>query len=360
MILFRRIIHVLFIFLLPSLICLSCKEKMPEAKSENLKEEIVAPKGMVWIPGGGFTRGAQIPGEYEREYPPHQVQVAGFFMDSIEVTNAQFQTFVHASKYITIAEKVIDWEEMRQQLPPGIPKPADSLLAAGSLVFSPPESPVSLDNHTQWWMWKTGINWKNANGDESSFEKIPNHPVVHIAYADAQAYCQWRGGSLPTEAEWEYAAKGGLNHARFSWGEEDPLVNPNLANIWQGNFPIENTALDGFAGTAPVASFAPNGYGLYDMAGNVWEWCSDLFDENHYRELAGYKLCHNPSGPKRSFDSREPHAGNKRVIKGGSYLCHVSYCENYRPTAREATSEDSGMPHLGFRCVIRPEVVPGE
>ncbi len=348
-------IHFLSIFIL-TIIIPACNEPIPEEKTENRSKKLADTSGMVWIPGGEFIRGAQVPGEYRREYPPHRVQVAGFFMDSTEVTNAQFAAFAKATEYTTIAEREIDWEEMRKQLPPGIPKPADSLLAPGSLVFDPPATPVSLDNHHQWWKWKTGVNWQHPTGEESNIQDLMNHPVVHIAYEDAQAYCNWRGGTLPTEAEWEYAAKGGLKDARFSWGDEDPIENPNLANIWQGTFPNENKALDGYAGTAPVASFPPNGYGLYDMAGNVWEWCSDLFAENHYHELAGLKICYNPAGPKKSFDSREPYAGNKRVIKGGSYLCHVSYCENYRPTAREATSEDSGMPHLGIRCVIKMDV----
>jgi len=317
-------------------------------------ENDLAP-GMVFIPGGTFQRGAPHSGEYDREYPAHSVSVNGFYIDSCEVTNAQFATFVEATGYTTVAEKAIDWESLRKQLPPRTPKPPDSLLAPGSLVFAPPTEGVDLSTHMQWWAWKQGASWKNPDGGDVSISTRMDHPVVQVAYADAEAYCAWRGGRLPTEAEWEYAARGGLEGKRFVWGDEDPLVHVHLANIWQGQFPENDEGKDGYAGTAPVGSFPPNGFGLYDMAGNVWEWCSDLFHPYHYQALDCKKVCHNPQGPAQSHDPREPFAGPKRVIKGGSYLCHVSYCENYRPSAREGSAEDTGLPHLGFRCVIDRE-----
>ncbi len=306
---------------------------------------------MVAIPGGTFVMGATQEGGYQREYPPHQVEVKSIFMDTVEVSNAAFQKFIDYTGYITVAERQVDWEELRKQVPPGTPKPDDSLLEPGSIIFAPNPDMVNLNNHFDWWAWKNGANWKNINGDSLEVPFELSNPVVQVAYMDAVAYCQWKGKRLPTEAEWEHAAKGGLSGARFSWGEEDPLKNPQLTNIFQGVFPRKNSAEDGFAFMAPVGSFLPNGYGLYDMAGNVWEWTSDLFDENYYASLAGIGLCKDPTGSAKSFDPRDPYA-LKRVIKGGSYLCHVSYCENYRPSAREGSSEDSGMPHLGLRCVV--------
>jgi formylglycine-generating enzyme required for sulfatase activity len=304
---------------------------------------------MVWIPGGTYTRGASVPGEPAREYPPHKVEVDGFYMDTTEVTNAAFAQFVAATGYITIAERPIDWDSLAAQLPPGTPRPPDSLLAPGALRFSPPEVVLSLRNHLQWWKWQPGASWRTPQGPGSTIDGMDNHPVVQVALADAQAYCRWRGARLPTEAEWEYAARGNLEGRRFVWGDEDPIHNHALANVFYGEFPHQNRPDDGYTGSAPVGSYPPNAFGLYDMAGNVWEWCNDFFDEDYYHTL-GTKLCRNPEGPSKSFDSRDPWA-QRRVIKGGSYLCHVSYCESYRPSARESAAEDTGMPHLGFRCV---------
>lgn len=313
-------------------------------------------QGLKLIPGGTFSMGAQVDGEYAREYPAHSVLVDPFYIDTTEVTNAQFLNFVNETGYLTTAEKDVDWEELQLQLPPGTAKPADELLVAGSLIFNPPDGEVDLRNHFQWWAWKTGANWKNITGKEIADTLRLNHPVVQVSFYDAEAYCKWKGGRLPTEAEWERAARGGLEGKRFVWGDEDPIENPSLANIWQGKFPNENTVADGYQTTAPVGSFPKNNYGLYDMSGNVWEWCSDLFNEAYYESLEGIKLCRNPRGPDKSFDSRDPYA-IKRVIKGGSYLCHESYCENYRPSAREGSSEDTGMPHVGFRCVMDADKV---
>ena len=308
-------------------------------------------QGMRLIPGGNFSMGAHKPGEYQREYPVRDVYIDAFYMDTVEVTNAQFLKFTEETGYVTTAEKDVDWNELKKQVPPGTPKPPDEMMKPGSLIFNPPEGEVDLNNHFQWWAWKVGANWKNINGEENPDSLKMRHPVVQVSFYDAEAYCKWKGGRLPTEAEWERAARGGLEGKRFVWGDEDPVHNPSLANIWQGKFPTENTGADGYLNTAPVGSFSKNGFGLYDMSGNVWEWCSDLFNEEYYQSLEGIKLCRNPRGPERSFDSRDPYA-LKRVIKGGSYLCHNSYCENYRPSAREASSEDTGMPHVGFRCVL--------
>jgi len=325
-------------------------ESRPKVRSS------VPPETAVWIEGGRYTRGAARPGEADREYPAHQVELDGFYMDTTEVSNAQYSKFAQATGYKTLAERPVDWDELKKQLPPGTPKPADSLLAPGSLVFDPPEEIQSLKNHMQWWTWKTGADRFHPEGPESRITYKTDHPVVHVAYEDAAAYCRWKGGRLPTEAEWEYAARGGLEGKRFVWGETDPVKEPGLANIWQGDFPSRNDTLDGYSGTAPVGSYPANGYGLYDMAGNVWEWCSDYYHTEYYGTLVNARGCFNPEGPARSYDPREPYARNKRVIKGGSYLCHESYCENYRPSAREAGAEDTGMPHLGFRCVYDVEM----
>ncbi len=305
---------------------------------------------MVWIPNGQFQMGANQDGEYRREYPAHLVEVQGFWMDKTEVTNKEFKRFVDATNYVTVAERPISWEEIKKQVPPGTPKPADSVLMPGAMVFIPTETVNNLHDFSQWWKWTIGASWKTPEGPGSSIDDLMDHPVIHVSHEDALAYCKWAGKRLPTEAEWEFAARGGLEAKRFTWGDEDPLQNPKLANIWQGEFPSKDTGADGFTGTAPVGSYAPNGYGLLDMTGNVWEWVSDLFNENYYTELASMTVCKNPEGPERSFDSRDPYAV-KYVNKGGSFLCHVSYCENYRPSAREGTTPDSGMSHLGFRTV---------
>lgn len=330
--------------------------RAPEPKTVTRDGHKVPPAGAVYIPGGTYTRGASVPGEYEREYPAHQVQLDGFHMDTTEVTNRDFAAFISATGYLTVAERPVDWDELKSGLPPGTPKPHDSLLAPGSLVFTPsPEAAENLSDHSRWWSWQTGASWQHPEGPESDISGKEDHPVVHVAFQDAEAYCRAKGGRLPTEAEWEYAARGGLEGKRFPWGDADPVKDRAVrANIWQGRFPDQNTEEDGYAATAPVGSFEPNGYGLYDMAGNVWEWCSDYYRPDAYRGLGSTKTCINPKGPSSGFDPREPYAGAKRVIKGGSFLCHHSYCENYRPSAREGSAEDSGMPHLGFRCVYTP------
>lgn len=313
---------------------------------------------MVWISGGVFSMGSIDPLARPDERPIHRVRVNGFWMDKTEVTNDQFAEFVKATGYKTVAERAVDWEELKKQVPEGTPKPDDSMLQPGSLVFTPPTKLVSTENAAAWWTWTTGANWRHPSGPNSTIEGLGNHPVVHIAYEDAVAYATWAGKRLPTEAEWEFAARGGLDGKVNAWG--DAPVDATRCNIWQGRFPDTNTKEDGFDRTSPVKTFAPNGYGLYDMAGNVWEWCSDLYRPDTYARrllLAGGpdSLIDNPKGPERSLDPRSPHSPESRVHRGGSFLCNDSYCASYRPAARMAAPPDTGLQHLGFRCVMSPE-----
>lgn len=308
------------------------------------------PEGMVWIPGGEFVMGSGDQSGPANERPAHRVKLDGFWMDEHEVTNAEFRKFVEETGYKTTAEIAPDWEEMKKQLPPGTPKPDDSLLVAGSMVFTPPVEAVPLNNVANWWQWVPGADWQHPTGPKSSIDGLDDHPVVHVSWDDANAYAKWAGKRLPTEAEWEYASRGGLKNQRFTWGEDDPLKNPRLTNIWQGHFPDKNTKEDGFDRTAPVKTYPANGYGLYDMAGNVWEWCSDWYRADAYLAARSDSATVNPSGPDDSWDPNEPYTP-KRVTRGGSFLCHVTYCESYRPSARRGTSPDSGMSHMGFRCV---------
>jgi formylglycine-generating enzyme required for sulfatase activity len=305
---------------------------------------------MVWIPGGEFMMGTDSEMSFPNERPAHRVRMDGFWMDDHEVTNAEFQQFVAATGYVTTAERKPEWEELQKQLPPDTPKPDDSLLVPGALVFTPTSGPVSLRDVSAWWRWVPGTSWRHPEGPGSSIAGREHHPVVQVSWYDATAYAQWAGKRLPTEAEWEFAARGGLAGKRFVWGDEPPTDTNVFANIWQGDFPYRNIKQDGFERTAPVKSFAPNGYGLYDMAGNVWEWTSDWYRADMHQQEADTGLCENPTGPQASFDPIEPYAP-KRVTKGGSFLCHMTYCESYRPSARRGTAPDTGMSHLGFRCV---------
>lgn len=358
----------LFIFVCLLSLATSCNQTTtPEkntttlpAQSQTSEEKKInpppenGPAGMVWIPGGEFVMGSNDADASQAEGPLHQVKVDGFWMDEAEVTNAQYREFVEATGYVTIAERPIDWEEMKKQLPPGTPKPPDDVLVPGSLVFSPPDHAVSLDDYSQWWKWVNGADWQNPKGPGSSIEGKDNYPVVHIAYEDAVAYAEWAGKRLPTEAEWEFAARGGVYDKPFAWGDELTPDGKYLANFFQGDFPYNNANMDGFNAAAPAQSFQPNGYGLYEIIGNVWEWTSDWYRYDAYQARTG-KLTVNPEGPTMCYDPQDPYA-LKRVIKGGSYLCSREYCSNYRPSARMATSIDSGQEHLGFRCVVKPEM----
>ena len=321
------------------------------------KPPMESPEGMVWIPGGEFVQGAVLQDKMAmmHEKPAHRVRVDGFFMDIHEVTNAQFAKFVEETGYVTVAEREIDWEEMKKQLPQGTPKPHDSILQPGSLVFKKTKSSVpNLYDYSQWWEWKIGADWKHPNGPGTDIVGKENEPVVHIAFEDAQAYCKWAGSRLPTEAEWEYAARSGRKDELFFWGSDVSMLS-SQANTWEGEFPVENIMDDGFERTAPVMSYPKNDFGLYDMAGNVWEWTSDWYNTNYYKELASNgETAQNPKGATSAFNSSNPYVEEK-VIKGGSFLCSASYCASYRISARMATSPDSGMEHLGFRTVLTPD-----
>ncbi len=305
---------------------------------------------MVLIPAGSFMMGGEGRFALPREYPKHPVQVDAFYMDTHEVTNSEFREFVKATGYTTIAERMVDWEELKKQLPPGTPRPPDENLQPGSLVFTPRPGITDLSNYYQWWEWVNYADWQHPDGPESSINGKDDHPVVHISLTDAQAYARWVGKRLPTEAEWEWAARGGLKDKTYPWGDKDVNDTPYECNSWQGTFPKTNTAADGYEKTAPVGSFAPNGYGLYDMAGNVWEITSDWYDPNYYQMLSTTKAVSNPKGPDKSFNPAALYAQHT-VIKGGSFLCNDSYCASYRVSARMPLEMDSGMNHVGFRCV---------
>jgi formylglycine-generating enzyme required for sulfatase activity len=314
-----------------------------------------APPGMAWIPGGEFTMGTAGPVGWPDEKPAHRVRVSGFWMDETDVTNAQFRAFVAATGYVTTAEKPVDAEEILRQSPPGTPPPSPDKLAPGSLVFRPTAGPVTnFRDYSQWWHWTPGAEWRHPEGPGSDLAGREDHPVVHVSWFDAVAYAKWAGKRLPTEAEWEFAARGGLEGKTYAWGDDAFAEAKPQCNCWQGEFPNRNTAKDGYERTSPVRAFAPNGYGLYDMAGNVWQWCADWYDRDLYAGRAGNGVVVNPTGPERSRDPRNA-LSPSRCQKGGSFLCHPSYCLRYRPGARHGCSADSGMSHVGFRCVQAAE-----
>lgn len=301
-----------------------------------------APTGMIWIPGGQFWMGTD--DEHMPDTRPwHRVYVSGFWMDKSEVTNAQFAKFVKATGYVTVAERKPRAEDF-----PGAPP---ENLVAGSVVFTPPDHPVELNSHFQWWSYIPGANWRHPEGPGSDLKNRMNHPVVQVAEEDAVAYCKWAGRRLPTEAEFEFASRGGLDRKRYVWGDEFTPGGKYMANTFQGHFPDKNTAVDGYSATAPVGSFPSNGYGLYDMSGNVWEWTSDWYRADYYQTLAATgEVAMNPKGPSDSNDPSEPGVP-KRVHRGGSYLCTDQYCSRYIAGGRGKGAVDTGTNHLGFRCV---------
>ena len=309
------------------------------------------PKGMVWIPGGEFSMGAADPERMDDTVgmqattdsrPIHRVSVDGFWMDATEVTNGQFAEFVRATGYVTVAERVPRAEDV-----PGAPR---ENLVAGSVVFSPPAHAVPLNDALQWWSYVEGAHWRQPQGPGSSLEGRGNYPVIHVAFDDAMAYAKWAGNRLPTEAEWEFAARGGLTGALYPWGSNFRRDEHFLTNSHQGHFPDQDTAADGFDGIAPVAQFPPNAYGLFDVAGNVWEWVSDWYRPDYYANLAGAGVARNPQGPDQSFDPSEPGVA-KRVHRGGSFLCTDQYCSRYMVGTRGKGDPSTGTNHLGFRTV---------
>ncbi|NRB49073.1 MAG: formylglycine-generating enzyme family protein [Saprospiraceae bacterium] len=307
-------LRLITVFATAFLLFLSCE-------SDSIQQPIRQIPGMQLIP------------EQQRSTTNNQVRplpIAAFFLDQKEVTNADFQAFVEATGYLTTAEKNLDWEQIKGQFPPNTPPPPDSLLKAGALVFQPNLQTIDLQNELSWWHWERGANWKQPEGTNSTIEGLENHPVVQISHSDARAYCRWKGKRLPTEAEWEWAAQGGHPSAVYPWGDESPNSASDKANFWQGPFPWENQVLDGFAGTSPVAHYPPNGYGLYDMAGNVWEWCVNPYQES-------------PDSPVIT---------NHFVIRGGSFLCAENYCSGYRTRNRLAADGQIGSNHTGCRCAM--------
>ena len=345
----RKLYYYLFLFTI-SIAFSSCKnsvDKTPES----------SPKGMVWIPGGTFLQGA-VPQDKTAmmlEKPQHKVIVDGFFMDITEVTNAQFKKFIDATNYVTVAERKVDWNELKKQLPIGTEKPHDSLLQPGSLIFKKTKTSVpNLYDFSQWWKWEIGANWKHPKGKNSNLESKENYPVVHITYEDALAYCKWVNRRLPTEAEWEFAARGTKKSTTYFWGNDENLIYKN-ANSWEGEFPVTNTKVDGFEGLAPVKSYPPNSLGLFDMAGNVWEFTSDWYNVNYYKEIANTNT-KNPKGAKKAYNPNNRYLKEK-IIKGGSFLCNASYCASYRISSRMGTSLDSSLEHVGFRTVATLDMV---
>ncbi|MEX2427673.1 MAG: formylglycine-generating enzyme family protein [Bacteroidales bacterium] len=324
---------------------------IPDKTGTGVSRGHATPEGMVYIPGGIFVMGGDSVWGQTDEFPLHKVQVSPFYMDRHEVTNAQFGEFVEATGYVTTAERKPDWEEIRKQLPPGTPRPDEEFLTAASLVFVPPDHPVPFNNVAAWWKWVPGASWRHPHGPGSSTGGSPDEPVVHVSWEDAAAYAAWAGKRLPTEAEWEFASRGGLERSVYSWGNQPINEGALKANSWQGNFPNENTGEDNFPRVAPVMSYPPNGYGLYDMAGNIWEWCSDWYRPDYYAELSKQGTAIDPQGPDEPYDPMEPYV-EKRVVRGGSFLCSDQYCSGFRNAARMKTSWDTGLEHTGFRCVI--------
>jgi formylglycine-generating enzyme len=303
--------------------------------------------GMIRVPGGLFRMGSDK--HYSEESPAHQVSVDPFWIDRTPVSNAEFRAFVEATGYVTFAEIPPDPKDYPGALP--------HMLRAGSLVFNPPPRVVDLRDWSQWWKFQFGANWRKPYGSGSSIRGLDDHPVVHVAYRDAEAYAAWAGKQLPTEAEWEFAARGALQEAEYAWGEEFTPGGRHMANTWQGEFPLENTKADGYPRTSPVTAFPPNGYGLYDMIGNVWEWTTDFWSTGHQADAP--KACCVPQNPRggletSSYDPCQPRIRiPRKVLKGGSHLCAPNYCRRYRPAARHAEPVDTSTSHVGFRCVRR-------
>ncbi len=317
---------------------------------DDLAGHELPPAGMARIPGGTFRMGSDV--DYPEEGPAHRVTVDAFWIDRYAVTNADFSTFVSATKYITVAERPLD--------PALYPGALPELLKPGSAVFRMPPRPVRPRDLRDWWEYVPGADWRHPEGPESTIIGREAEPVVHVAYEDAAAYAAWVGKDLPTEAEWEFAARGGLEGATYCWGDEFNPEGRWMANTWQGEFPWQNLEADGYVSRAPVGSYPPNGYGLFDMAGNVWQWTQDWYAAKHIYDPS--KPCCAPRNPRGvsealSYDPTQPGPPvARKVIKGGSYLCAPNYCRRYRPAARYPQAVDTTTSHIGFRCVLRKEL----
>jgi formylglycine-generating enzyme required for sulfatase activity len=340
---------------------LMARDATPAAPKVILGDGENGPSGMMWVPGGEFLMGSDHKLARDNERPAHKVRVSGFWMDRTHVTNAEFARFVEATKYITTAERKPDWETLKVQLPPGTPRPADSALMPGAMVFVGTDRPVNLDEYAQWWRYVPGADWRHPTGPGSSIEGKDDHPVVQVSYEDAQAYARWAGKRLPTEIEWEFAARGGLEQATYAWGDEFAPGGKKMLNYWdvsERRFPVVSPKAGGATGTSPVGTFPPNGYGLVDMTGNAWQWVADWYRADYFTKLASEKLPVDPSGPADSYDPDDrgvPVNAPKRVTRGGSFLCNVDYCLSYRPSARRGTDPHNPMSHLGFRLVMTPD-----
>jgi formylglycine-generating enzyme required for sulfatase activity len=303
-------------------------------------------RNMIRIPGGEFLMGSDH--HYPEEAPAHRVAVDSFWIDAYQVTNGQFRRFVKATGYVTVAERTPRVEDY--------PGADPAMLVPGSIVFTPPDRPVDMRNHYNWWQWVPGADWRHPEGPGSTLNGREHYPVVHVAWEDVTAYASWAGKAIPTEAEWEFAARGGADGLAFAWGDELAPNGRMLANYWQGQFPLQNLALDGYERTAPVGSFPPNGYGLYDMIGNVWEWTVDWYTSRHQPSSCCSGITRNPAGGvwEESIDPNAPGlALPRKVLKGGSFACSENYCQRYRPAARMHHPVDSASNHIGFRCIVR-------
>src|SRR5262245_57313097 len=313
---------------------------------------------MAWVPGGEFQMGSEHDLAQRNERPAHRVKVAGFWMDRHHVTNADFRKFVQATRYVTTAERKPDWEAIRVQVPPGTPRPDDSALVPGAMVFVGTERKVPLDDYSQWWRYVAGANWQHPQGPKSTIKGKDDHPVVQVSYEDALAYAKWVRKRLPTEAEWEFAARGGLEQATYAWGDDFAPGGQKMLNFWdtqERRFPVVSPQAGGAAGTSPTGTFPANGYGLYDMTGNAWQWVADWYDADYFAAQAKLAKAVDPRGPMRSYDPDDrgtPPNAPKRVIRGGSFLCNVDYCLSYRPSARRGNDPYNPMSHIGFRLVM--------
>lgn len=321
---------------------------------------IRGPRGMMWIPGGEFIMGSDDRLAKPNERPAHKVRVSGFWIDRTPVTNAQFAAFVTATGYVTTAERPPVWDTLKGQLPPETPKPPDEVLVPGAMVFIGTERPVDLNDYTQWWQYVPGANWRHPQGPGSSIVGRDDHPVVQISYRDALAYARWVGKRLPTEAEWEFAARGGLEQATYAWGNQFAPKGRKMANVWDGSsaqpFPVVRQQAATEHETSRVCTFPANGYGLCDMTGNVWQWVADWYRSDAFAMTVRSSEPIDPRGPNESYDPDEPGVpvdAPNRVIRGGSFLCSQSYCMSYRPSARRGTDPNTSMSHIGFRLVAK-------